>query len=142
MLRDPWRYICPEQGVLQFLSAVSPRPAEGAGLEAPLSCGPNWLPRHIAHAHISLQVSSFVPDRGLLGCAQRAVFNQSWSLGRVACSLEPERRWASGMRGCGADLKGSGGASGSPRGRDGRGATGKEWGVGRLWWGRIRARSP
>ena len=44
---------------------------------------------HSAHAHISLQVSSFVPDRGLLGCAQRAVFNPGWFSGKSSVFPEP-----------------------------------------------------
>lgn len=34
------------------------------------------------HAQISLQVSGFVPDRSLPGCAQLAGFNPGWSSGK------------------------------------------------------------
>ena len=78
-------------------SFASPLPGEGAGRRWPLSCGPNRLPTRSAHAPISLQVSSFVPDRSLLGRAQRAVFKCGWSSGKS--NVFPRPRTPQGLSG-------------------------------------------
>lgn len=96
-------------------------PAEGAGHDTPLSCGPNWPPRHSAHAHISLQVSSLVPGRCHLGRAQRAVFNSDRFSGKNSVFPGPRAPLGLGARGSGVGLERSGGASGSSRGRGGAG---------------------